>query len=82
MRRRDFIKAVVGSAAAWPLAVQAQQPNTVRRIGILMPFAETDPELKHELAAFVRQLNELGWVRAAISASSIAGRPATCSGYS
>ena len=43
MRRRDFIKAVVGSAATWPLGARAQQPG-MKRIGILMSTVETDPE--------------------------------------
>ena len=45
----------------WPLAARAQQPDGVRRIGVLMPLAATDPAIKRQLAAFVRQLQELGW---------------------
>jgi hypothetical protein len=42
----------LGSAAAWPVAVQAQQGDRVRRIGVLMPFGETDPEAKAWLSGF------------------------------
>ena len=51
MRRRDFIK-VVGSAAAWPLIAVAQQPDRMRRIGVLMGFAESDREGQAFVAAF------------------------------
>ena len=60
MRRRDFIKVVAGSAAAWPLTAYAQKPDGVR-LGILMPFATTDPSSKLDVAAFVSPLQELGW---------------------
>ena len=44
MRRRGFI-AVLGAAAAWPLAGHAQQPERMRRVGVLMAFSENDPAL-------------------------------------
>ena len=44
MRRRDFIKVIAGSAAAWPLAAHAQQPERMRRIGVLVGQAENDPD--------------------------------------
>lgn len=60
MRRREFIT-FVGSAAAWPLAARAQQPERVRRIGVLMAHAETDPEFQDYLAAFREELRKFGW---------------------
>jgi len=60
MRRRDFI-GIVGSAAAWPLAARAQQPEQMRRIGVLMARSATDPEGQAWFAAFLQGLQELGW---------------------
>jgi len=59
MRRRDFIAGL--GAAAWPLAARAQQPDKVRRIGVLMGFSEQDSEARRWVAAFERKLAELGW---------------------
>ena len=61
MRRRGFIKAVVGSFAAWPLAVHAQQQPDKPRIGVLMGFAESDPTAQSWVAAFRDALAKLGW---------------------
>jgi putative tryptophan/tyrosine transport system substrate-binding protein len=61
MRRRDFIRGIVGSATAWPLAVRAQQPDRMRRIGVLMGFAENDSRAQAHLAAFRDGLQKLGW---------------------
>ena len=61
MRRREFITLVGGTAVAWPLAAQAQQPERVRRIGVLTPLAADDPEHKARLEAFAQRLQELGW---------------------
>ena len=61
MRRRQFIKLFAGSAVAWPLVSRAQQPEQVRRIGVLIPLAADDPEGKTRLAAFLQGLQQLGW---------------------
>jgi|SRR5215469_3752471 len=61
MRRRDFTKGIVGSAAAWPFAALAQQSERMRRIGVLTPYSESDPYAKAQFGAFVQGLAELGW---------------------
>ena len=61
MRRRDFIKVIAGSAAAWPLAAHAQQPERMRRIGVLMGPAADDPEAQARIAALMQGLRQLGW---------------------
>ncbi len=59
MRRREFIALVGGAAATWPLAVRAQQ--RVRRVAVQMNLAESDPESRMYIDAFVGRLAELGW---------------------
>src|SRR5262245_65924147 len=61
MRRRDFIKAIVGSAFACPHLALAQQNSRIRRIAALMPFAATDAQAQARNAAFLQGLQELGW---------------------
>src|SRR5262249_7049037 len=61
MRRRDFIKAVAGSASIWPFAARAQQTEQVRRIGVLMNVAAEHPEGQPAIAAFRQALQRLGW---------------------
>ncbi len=59
MRRRQFITLIGG--AAWPLAARAQQPDRLRRIGLVMNLPENDPDARRRLAAFRSALAELGW---------------------
>jgi len=61
MRRREFIKVIVGTAATWPLATRAQQSDSMRRIGILMNRAADDPQGQARVAAFKQNLQQLGW---------------------
>ena len=61
LKRRDFIALAGGAAATWPLAARAQQLNPMRRIGVLTFLAADDPESKIYIAAFLQQLQELGW---------------------
>jgi putative tryptophan/tyrosine transport system substrate-binding protein len=60
MKRREFIT-FVGGAAVWPLAAHAQQPERVRRIGVLIASAADDPDNQARLAAFLQGLAQLGW---------------------
>ena len=61
MRRREFITLLGGTAAAWPVALRAQQPDRVRRIGVLMAAAADDPEYQARVEAFQQALGQLGW---------------------
>jgi putative tryptophan/tyrosine transport system substrate-binding protein len=62
MRRRDFITLLGGAAMAWPPAAHAQQSERVRRIGVLMGYAESDSEAQAQIAAFRNGLQKLGWM--------------------
>ena len=61
MRRRDFIKVIAGSTAAWPLPLSAQQAERMRRIGVFMNLASNDAEGQARNAAFLQGLQEAGW---------------------
>jgi ABC-type uncharacterized transport system substrate-binding protein len=62
MRRREFITLLGGAAVAWPLVVRAQQTGPIRRVGVLMGYAESDPLAKTLLAEFTQALSEFGWI--------------------
>jgi putative ABC transport system substrate-binding protein len=62
MRRREFITLLGGAAATWwPLTAEAQQPEQVRRIGVLMNRVADNPEGQAAVAAFRQALQQLGW---------------------
>jgi len=61
MRRREFITLASGAAATWTFAASAQQPDRLRRIGVLIAYAESDPSAQSWIAAFRGALTKLGW---------------------
>jgi ABC-type uncharacterized transport system substrate-binding protein len=61
MRRREFIALLGCAAAAWPLAARAQQSGGMRRVGVLMAYAESDAEGQAWVATFREGLQKLGW---------------------
>jgi len=60
VRRRDFIKVIAGSTAAWPLSARAQREQ-MKTIGILLPGTADDPVFQARLAAFYQELALVGW---------------------
>jgi putative tryptophan/tyrosine transport system substrate-binding protein len=60
VKRREFI-GWLGSAAAWPVVARAQQAERTRRVGVLIPYGENDPDGRSWLAAFTQELSRLGW---------------------
>jgi putative tryptophan/tyrosine transport system substrate-binding protein len=62
LRRREFITLLGGAAASWPLAARAQQAERMRRIALLIPTTEDDPETQARITAFSRGLQEASWI--------------------
>ena len=84
MRRREFITVLGGAAVAWPLAARAQQGEPMRRIGVLVNFAEDDRQAQAENLAFLQGLQRLGWTdgrNIRIDTRSTAGDPARAAKY-
>src|SRR5262245_30216060 len=62
MQRREFITFLGGAAAAWPLAVRAQQPERMRRVTVLIGLGEKDLEAQKRAKAFRLGMRDLGWI--------------------
>jgi len=63
MRRRDFVKVLIGAGAAWPVLVRAQRPDRMRRIGVLLggPGVD-DPDFQARTDTLAQALQQLGWI--------------------
>jgi hypothetical protein len=61
MGRREFVALLGGAAVTWPLAARGQEPAQIRRVGMLIGYAENDPETQARLAAFRQAFEQLGW---------------------
>ena len=73
MRRREFI-AGLGSTVAWPVAERAQQGDRVRRVGVLMGFADNDSEARVWIARFTQGLSDLSWIEGRNNRNSLGSR--------
>jgi hypothetical protein len=62
MQQRELITLLGGVSLTWPLAMRAQQPDRMRRVGVLVAWPEGDPEAKSPVEAFHTGLQNLGWI--------------------
>ena len=69
MRRREFMRLLGGAAVAWPIAVSAQQMDRMRRVGVLMGYAEGDPQAQATVTALRQGLHDLQGVELVVSSS-------------
>jgi putative ABC transport system substrate-binding protein len=83
MRRREFITLLGGAAAAWPLVAEGQQPDRVRRIGVLMGLAETDQFTQGYVRELRDRLQQLGWTDSKVQFTYryAAGDPGVARGF-
>src|SRR5262245_22878932 len=63
MRRREVVSLLGGALVSWPHLANAQFIDRLRKIGVLIPLAETDPEVPPRIANFEQGLRELGWFK-------------------
>jgi putative ABC transport system substrate-binding protein len=61
MKRRSVLVLLGGAATGWPLLVRAQQPDRMRRLGLLLPYIQSDPQAQARVSAFTAALQERGW---------------------